>query len=91
MVLRRFHLPSLIVCDLFIVSMWSYHRYDELTYNAFLTCFYMWVQHVIYPAMVEEEREDPIHDQNSDKPKRYVSFKDIHDCQNASRFLSPRR
>jgi hypothetical protein len=36
MVLRRFHLLLLIVCDLFIVSMacvWSYHQYDKLTYT----------------------------------------------------------
>jgi hypothetical protein len=49
----------------------------------------MWVQHVVYPTMVEEEKKDQIHDQNGSEPNRCMSFKD--DRQNASRISSPRR
>jgi hypothetical protein len=51
----------------------------------------MWVQHVVCPAVVEEEKKDQIHDQNGGEPNRYVSSKDIHDYQNSSRVSSPRR
>jgi hypothetical protein len=33
----------------------------------------MWVQHVVYPAVAEEEKKDRIHDQNGGKPNWYVS------------------
>jgi hypothetical protein len=58
-------------------------------YNSCLARFYMWVQHVVYPAVAEEEKKDWIHDQNGGKPNRYVSSKDIRDRQNASSILSP--
>jgi hypothetical protein len=45
----------------------------------------------VYPTVVEEEKKDQIHDQNSDETNRYVSSKDIHNRQNASRILSPHR
>jgi hypothetical protein len=92
--LRRFQLLSLIVCDLIIISMacvWSCHRNDELMYNACFACFCMWVQHVVCPTVVEEEKKDQIHDQNGSKLNLCMSFKDIRDRQNSSRVSSPRR
>jgi hypothetical protein len=92
--LRRSHLLSLIACDMFIVSMtcvWSCHRHNELTYNTCLTRFYMWVQHIVCPTVVEEEKKDQIHDQNGDEPNLYVSSNDIRDREKASRVLAPRR
>jgi hypothetical protein len=59
--LRRSQLLSLTVCDLFIVSMacvWYCHTHDDLTYNACLAHFYIWVQHIVYPTVVEEEKKD---------------------------------
>jgi hypothetical protein len=48
--------------------------------------FCMWVQHVVYPTVVEEEKKDQIHDQNIGETNWYVGSKDIGDRQNASRF-----
>jgi hypothetical protein len=73
---------SLIVCDMFIVSMAcvrSCHRHNELTYNACLACFSMWVQHGVCLTVVEEEKKDQIHDQNDDESNLYLSSKDIRD------------
>jgi hypothetical protein len=85
--------PSLSSWDyMFIVSMayiWSCHRHNELTYNACLTRFCMWVQHIVCPTVVEEEKKDQIHDQNGGEPNLYVSSKDI--CDRDSRVLSPHR
>jgi hypothetical protein len=50
----------------------------------------MWVQHVVYPMVVEEEKKDQIHDQNNGETNRYVISKVIRDRQNASRVSSPR-
>jgi hypothetical protein len=89
--LRCSQLLSLIVCDQFIVSMacvWSCRRNDELMYNACLAGFCMWVQYVVCPAVVEEEKKDRIHDQNSGETNWYMSSKDIRDRQNVSRVLS---
>jgi hypothetical protein len=73
-----------------IACIWSCHRRDELTYNACLAHFCIWMQHVVCPTVVEEEKKDQIRDQNDDKPNRYISSKDIRDRQNASRVSSPR-
>jgi hypothetical protein len=43
------------------------------------------------PMAVEEEKKDRIHDQNGGGLNWYMSSKDIHDRQNASRVLSPHR
>jgi hypothetical protein len=71
MVLARFaalfSASTLIVCDMFIVSMayvWSCHRHDKLTYNVCLARFCMWVQHVICLTVIKEEKKVQIHDQD---------------------------
>jgi hypothetical protein len=55
-------------------------------YNAFLARFCMWVQHIVCPMVVEEEKKDQIHDQNGNEPDRCMSFKDIRGRQNVSFF-----
>jgi hypothetical protein len=45
----------------------------------------MWVQHVVCPTVVEEEKKDQIHDQNGGEPNLYVNSKDIRDREKASR------
>jgi hypothetical protein len=37
----------------------------------------MWVQHVVYPTVVEEEKKIQIHNQKGGDPNRYMSSKDI--------------
>jgi hypothetical protein len=37
-------------------------------YNVFLARFCMWVQHIVCPMVVEEEKKDQIYDQNVGEP-----------------------
>jgi hypothetical protein len=65
---------------MFIVSMasiWSCHWCDELTYNVCLARFCMWVQHIVCPTVVEEEKKDQIHDQYSSEPNIGISSSDM--------------
>jgi hypothetical protein len=51
----------------------------------------MWVQHIVCPTVIEEEKKDPSHDQNGVEPSWYLCFKDIHNSQNGSRVSFPHR
>jgi hypothetical protein len=87
MVLARSAAPfsaSIVDC------LWSVYFFDGVclvlssTWWAYVQCM------LVCPMMVEEEKKDQIHNQNGGKLNWYMSSKDIHDRQNASRFLSHR-